>query len=60
MVEGDSITPTKAALLECADLIVLDDVYHANVLPNPLGARNTKLIGCRWYADRLDEWAEAL
>jgi len=59
-VEGDGITPVKAALLEGAESIVLDDVYHADVLPNPIGRRNTKLIGCMWYADKVDDWANAL
>lgn len=59
-VEGDGITPVKAALLEGAESIVLDDVYHADVLPNPLSGRNTKLIGCSWYGDQIDEWVEAL
>jgi len=59
-VEGDGITPVKGALLEGADSIVLDDVYHADVLPNPIGSRNTRLVGCQWYADKLDEWSDAL
>mmetsp|Transcript_26286 Transcript_26286/g.32235 ORF Transcript_26286/g.32235 Transcript_26286/m.32235 type:complete len:577 (-) Transcript_26286:155-1885(-) len=59
-VDGDGITPVKGALLEGAASIVLDDVYHADVLPNPIGSRNTKLIGCKWYADQLDEWVGAL
>jgi len=59
-VEGDGITPVKAALLDGAESIVLDDVYHADVLPNPIGGKNTKLIECRWYADKIDEWVEAL
>ena len=59
-VEGDGITPVKAALPEGADAIVLDDVYHADVLPNPIGGRNTRLVGCRWYADKIEEWAGAL
>ncbi|KAL3934000.1 MAG: hypothetical protein SGBAC_010162, partial [Bacillariaceae sp.] len=59
-VEGDGITPVKGALLDGANAIVLDDVCHADVLPNPIGARNAKLIGCSWYADKLDEWIDAL
>jgi len=68
-VEGDGITPVKAALLEdSADdqkndnvkSIILDGVYHADVLPNPIGARNTRLVGCKWYADKLDDWAHVL
>lgn len=86
-VEGDGITPVKAALLEggkygiishrassasnvltslllvrliSAKSIVLDEVYHADVLPNPVGGKNAKLIGCSWYADKIDEWVEAL
>jgi hypothetical protein len=43
-----------------ANSIVLEDVYHADVLPNPVGGRNAKLIGCSWYADKLDEWIDAL
>jgi hypothetical protein len=43
-----------------ADSFVLDEVYHADVLPNPVGGRNAKLIGCSWYADKVDEWIEAL
>ena len=38
-----------------ANAIVLDDVCHADVLPNPVGGRNAKLLGCSWYADKLDE-----
>ena len=59
-VEGDGITPVKAALLEGAESIILEDVYHADVLPNPLGTQNAKLIGCSWYADKIDEWIGAL
>lgn len=59
-VDGDGITPVKGALLEGAKSIVLDDVYHADVLPNPIGGTNTKLIGCKWYADQLDEWIDSL
>ena len=43
-----------------ANAIVLDDVCHADVLPNPVGGRNAKLLGCSWYADKLDEWVDAL
>lgn len=43
-----------------ANAIVLDDICHADVLPNPVGGRNAKLIGCSWYADKLDEWIDAL
>lgn len=59
-VEGDGITPVNAALLEGSKAIVLDNVYHADVLPNPVGGRNTKLVGCKWYADQIDEWIAAL
>lgn len=59
-VEGDGITPVKAALLDGANEIVLDDIYHADFLPNPIGIRNTKLLGCKWYADQIDEWINAL
>ncbi|CAJ1966164.1 unnamed protein product [Cylindrotheca closterium] len=59
-VEGDGITPTKGALLDGGNSIILDDVCHANLLPNPIGGRNAKLLGCSWYADKLDEWVEAL
>jgi len=59
-VEGDGITPVPAALLEGAESIILQDVYHADVLPNPIGSTNTKLIGCIWYADKIDEWIQAL
>merc|ERR1712113_1058012 len=31
-VEGDGITPVKAALLDGAESIILEDVYHADVL----------------------------
>lgn len=43
-----------------ADSIILDQVYHADVLPNPIGGKNAKLVGCQWYADKIDEWFEAL
>ena len=59
-IDGDGITPVEAALLEGSNHIVLDDVYHADVLPNPIGNRNTKLVGCKWYANEIDEWIEAL
>eukprot|EP00980_Cylindrotheca_fusiformis_P000146 scaffold24_cov128-Cylindrotheca_fusiformis.AAC.19 len=59
-VEGDGITPVTGALMKGAKSIVLEDVYHADVLPNPVGRRNAKLIGCSWYANKLDEWIDAL
>jgi len=58
--EGDGITPVSGALLENAEAVVLDDAFHADVLPNPVGGRNTRLLGCRWYGDYIDEWAHAL
>jgi len=64
-VEGDGITPVDAAILEGSESIVLDNnkngkAYHADVLPNPLGRTNAKLVGCRWYGDEIDEWIHAL
>jgi len=59
-IQGDGITPVDAAILDGSRKIVLDDVYHADVLPNPIGGRNTKLVECVWYADRIDEWVDAL
>jgi len=59
-VKGDGITPVDGALLKDANSIVLDDVYHADVLPNPIGGTNSKLIETSWYANRIDEWTEAL
>eukprot|EP00547_Thalassionema_nitzschioides_P018739 CAMPEP_0194253880 /NCGR_PEP_ID=MMETSP0158-20130606/30852_1 /TAXON_ID=33649 /ORGANISM="Thalassionema nitzschioides, Strain L26-B" /LENGTH=557 /DNA_ID=CAMNT_0038991723 /DNA_START=41 /DNA_END=1711 /DNA_ORIENTATION=+ len=62
-VDGDGITPVGGALLDGAKSIVLDNnngdnnpIYHADVLPNPLGGTNAKLIGTPWYADRMEEW----
>jgi len=64
-VQGDGITPVGGALLEGAKSIILDDdgenpIYHADVLPNPLGSTNAKLVGTSWYADRIDDWIDAL
>jgi len=59
-IQGDGITPVDAAILDGSRKIVLDDVYHADVLPNPIGGTNTKLVECVWYADRIDEWVDAL
>ena len=61
-VDGDGITPISSAILEGANKIIVgnNDVYHADILPNPIGARNTKLIECKWYGDNMSEWIEAL
>ena len=58
--EGDGIPPVSGALLENAKAVVLDAAYHADVLPNPVGGRNTKLLNCKWYGDFIDEWVQAL
>ena len=59
-VPGDGITPVQGALLEGAESIVLDDIFHADVIPSPISGTNPKLIGTSWYADKLEEWIEAL
>jgi len=59
-IEGDGITPVQAAMLEGAKEIVLEDVYHADVLPNPIGFTNVQLMDGKWYADSLGEWVDAL
>ena len=59
-VPGDGITPVGGALLEGAESVVLDEVFHADVIPSPVSGTNPKLIGTSWYADKLEEWIEAL
>ncbi|KAJ1446700.1 hypothetical protein M885DRAFT_491593 [Pelagophyceae sp. CCMP2097] len=60
---GDGITPIDCAQLPGADAITLDkNCYHAEFLPNPLGAA-TQLLGAPWYGapkENVDAWIEAL
>lgn len=50
-VWGDGITPVSHALIDGADAIELEGVYHS-----PLGADG----GRRWYGDVLEQWASAI
>lgn len=61
-VDGDGITPISSAILDGANKIIVgnNDVYHADILPNPIGSQNTKLLECKWYGDSINEWIDAL
>jgi len=59
-IQGDGITPVNAAILEGADSVILDEIYHADILPNPISSKNTKLLQCKWYADKIDDWEQVL